>query len=143
MKKWAKPVNASEYIQITVKDVFRNLIKGKRGDIDEAIELTPDCLSVMNVGDKLVVKDIRDAEHDGEYTEWSWVKCSEYKFICNRRERVYTGGGRTGYEIQSFGEGTWSSDSVVQQVQYNPAMVTEYCVFAKGEYDTTTFFMRA
>lgn len=143
MKKWAKPVNASEDTQTTVKDVFRNLIKGKRGNIDEAIKLTSECLSSMNIGDKLVVTDIRDIQHDGEYTEWSFAKCADYKFICTRCERVYTGEGRTGYEIQSFGEGTWSSDSVVQHVQYNPAMVTKYSVFDKGAYDTTTFFTRS
>ena len=142
MKKWHRVTGASN-IYMDYRDVFRGLIKGKRGNIDEAIGLTPACLSAMHIGDKLVVTDISDAEHDGEYTEWSWVKCADYKFICTRRERVYTGEGRTGYEIQSFGEGTWSSDSVVQHVQYNPAMVTKYSVFDKGSYDTTTFFTRS
>lgn len=143
MKKWAKSVKASEDIQTTVKDVFRNLIKGKRGNIDEAIKLTPECLSAMNTGDKLVVTDIRDVEHDGEYTEWSFVKSAHGNFVATRRERVYTGAGRTGYEIQVFGEGTWPVSKVVDYVQYNPSMVTKYCVFDRGTYDTTVFFTRS
>lgn len=142
MKKWVKPVTAAEDVQKTVKDVFRNLIKGKRGNIDEAIKLTPECLSAMETGDKLVVTDIREIEHTGEYTEWSFVKSAHGNFICTRRERVYTGSGRTGYEIQVFGEGIWPVSKVINHVQYNPATVTKYSVFTRGAYDTTTFFTR-
>lgn len=141
MKKWHRVVAASgPYMDH--RDVFQGLIKGRRGNIDEAIGLTPECLSAMHIGDKLVVTDIRDVQYSGEYTEWSFAKSSDDMFICTRRERVYTGSGITGYKVETFGEGTWSADRVASQVQYNPAMVTKYSVFDKGSYDTTIFFTR-
>ena len=138
-------INASEESSNTCKDVFdvfADLVKGSSGSIDAAIQRTADVLLAMRQHDRLVVQDVIDSAHFGEYTEWTFEKCANYKFIVTRRERVYTGQGRTGYEIQSFGEGVWSSDNVLQQVTYNPSKVTQYSIYLANKSDTTLWFMR-
>lgn len=92
-----------------------------------------DYLQAMNPGDKLISKTDIETESPGECAEWYFKKYNEDKYEVTRRERVYTGNGRTGYEIQTYQEGVMTLPQVARQIQANKSYELSY--FKAGELD--------
>ena len=101
----------------SVRSLMRGVISQDPNSATRVEKNIQSYLNAANTGDSFSSTHDNEAQMSGERTEYTFTKQQDGSFNVERDERVYTGGGRTGFERHTYNDGNWSADRVAKQIR--------------------------